>query len=105
MLFKELDGKEIIDKHGERLGFVQDIVFTTKGRITHLIGMPKGIVSKMTMGQLNVQFEDIEAIEDVIMLNKSEAQLLGKEETPEVKQEKSQLKKKLGRVLLKKKSK
>ena len=57
MLFKEIEGMEIIDKNGERVGFVHDIVFTTTGRITHLIAMPKGIISKVTMGQLNLQFE------------------------------------------------
>ena len=104
MLFKELDGMEIIDKNGERVGFVQDIVFTTTGRVTHLIGMPKGILSKMRMGQLNIQFEDIEAIDDVIMLNKTEAQLTGKdivkERKPEPKKETKPI-----RTLLKKKSK
>ncbi|MFC2174681.1 PRC-barrel domain-containing protein [archaeon] len=82
MLFKELEGKEIIDSHGERVGFVYDLVFTTKGRITHIIAMPKGMLTKMKLGQLNIQFEDVEAIEDVIMLNKSEDQLLGKEVAP-----------------------
>ena len=101
MLFKEIEGMEIIDKNGERVGFVHDIVFTTTGRITHLIGMPKGIISKMRMGQLNLQFEDVAAIEDVVMMNKTEAQLLGKveaEPTPKPKK-----KEKPRRVLLKKK--
>lgn len=102
MLFKELDGMEIIDKNGERIGFVQDIVFTTTGRITHLIAMPKGIISKMTMGQLNIQFEDIAAIEDVIMLNKTETQLIGKEEVKTPKPKKVE---KPQKVLLKKKAK
>ena len=103
MLFKELDGMEIIDKNGEKVGFVQDIVFTTTGKITHLIGMPKGILTKMKMGQLNIQFEDIAAIEDVIMLNKSEAQLMGKpveEKKPEPKKEERPI-----RTLLQKKIK
>ena len=102
MLFKEIDGMEIIDKNGERVGFVQDIVFTTTGRITHVIAMPKGIISRLSMGQLNIQFEDIAAIEDVIMLNKSEAQLLGKKpkEKPPAPKEK-----KPAKVLLKKKLK
>ncbi len=82
MLFKEIDGMEIIDKNGERVGFVQDIVFTTTGRITHIIAMPKGMISRIARGQLNIQFEDVAAMEDVIMLNKSEAQLFGKAPEP-----------------------
>lgn len=101
MLFKELEGKEIIDKNGERLGFVRDIVFTTTGKITHLIAMPKGIITKMTIGQLNIQFEDVEAIDDIVMLNKTKAQLHGKEE---VKQQPKIETKQPKRVLLKKKS-
>jgi len=101
MLFKEIDGMEIIDRNGERIGFVQDLVFTTTGRITHIIAMPKGIISRIAMGQLNIQFEDVAAIEDVIMLNKSEAQLFGKkpEKPPEPKAEKP------AKVLLKKRAK
>ena len=79
MLFRELVGREIIDRNGERLGFVRDLVFTSTGRVTHIIAMPRGIVSKLTIGQINVQFEDIAAIEDVIMLNKTENQILGRD--------------------------
>ena len=104
MLFKELDGMEIIDKNGERVGFVQDIVFTTTGRITHVIAMPKGILSKMKLGQLNIQFEDIAAIEDVLMLNKSEAQLAGKKEI-KAEEPKPEKEEKPLRTLLKKKVK
>ena len=82
MLFKEIDGMEIIDKNGERVGFVKDLVFTTTGRITHIIAMPKGVLGRIARGQLNIQFEDVAAIEDVIMLNKSEAQLFGTKPKP-----------------------
>ena len=101
MLFKEIDGMEIIDKNGERVGFVKDLVFTTTGRVTHIIAMPKGVLSRISMGQLNIQFEDVAAMEDVIMLNKSEAQLLGR------KPEKPPAPKKgiPAKVLLKKKTK
>jgi len=108
MLFKELEGKEIIDVNGERIGFVKDIVFTTTGRVTHIIGMPKGVINKMKMGQLNIQFEDVASIEDVMMLNKSEDALLGRTRAPEpepteAKAEKAPIRPK--RLLLKKKKK
>ncbi|MCK4328076.1 MAG: PRC-barrel domain-containing protein [Candidatus Diapherotrites archaeon] len=109
MLFKELEGKEIIDRHGERVGFLHDVVFTTKGRITHLIAMPKGVLTKMKMGQLNIQFEDVGAIEDVIMLNKSEDEILGRTSATapaakEPEREEAQAPAKPRRVLLKRKS-
>lgn len=108
MLFKELEGKEIIDCHGEKLGYLHDVVFTTKGRVTHLIAMPRGVLTKMKMGQLNIQFEDVEAIEDVIMLNKSEDEILGRKSAPAPAAEQAEAPSapvKKRRVLLKKKSK
>ncbi|MBN3037172.1 MAG: PRC-barrel domain-containing protein [Candidatus Diapherotrites archaeon] len=75
MLLKELIGMEIIDKAGETVGLVEDFMIDEKGKVTHLIVLPKGIVSKMTRSKLNVEWSDINAIEDVVMLKKSEEQL------------------------------
>jgi sporulation protein YlmC with PRC-barrel domain len=103
MLFKEVEGKEIVDKNGQRVGFVEDIVFTTTGKVTHIIGTPKGIFGKMTIGQLNIQFEDVAAIDKVLMLNKSHEQLLGGEERKREMPAPPKPPEHAGRVLLKKK--
>lgn len=102
MLFKDIEGKEILDKNGQRIGYVQDFVFTTAGRITHIIGAPKGFLLKVTVGQLNIQFEDIAAIDKLVVLNKSKEQLLGKEE-PRREPPKEEKKEERPRILLKKK--
>ena len=101
MLFKEIEGREIIDKNGERVGFVKDLVFTSRGQVTHIIATPKGIIHKLAKGQLNIQMEDVEAIEDVIMLNKTENQVLGVKEKVAVVPKPPPLKPK--KILLKKK--
>lgn len=74
---KELRGKEIIDKNGNTVGLVEDIELTDKGRVTRVIAMPKGIVSKLTREKMHIQIEDIETISKLVMLNKTEEEIKG----------------------------
>lgn len=69
MFFKELQGKEVIDSSGEKVGFIDDIVFNETGQVTHLIALPSGIINKMKGGTITIQFDDVSSIEDVVFLN------------------------------------
>ena len=78
MLFrKELQGKEIIDRDGNTIGLVEDIDLTDKGRVTRIVAIPKGIVSKITRNKLHIGIDDIETVSHLVMLNKSEEELRG----------------------------
>lgn len=74
MLAKEVIGKEIIDREGNKIGVVEDIVFTAKGRVTHIIALPIGIL-RAIKPNINIQFEDVESIEDVVFLKKTKEEL------------------------------
>ncbi|MCD6522725.1 MAG: PRC-barrel domain-containing protein [Candidatus Diapherotrites archaeon] len=74
MLAKDVIGKEIIDRDGNKIGVVDDIVFTGKGKVTHIIALPVGIIRALKPN-IHIQFEDIESIEDVVFLKKTEEEL------------------------------
>jgi len=74
---EELYGKEIIDKDGNTIGVVEDVELSKQGRVTHVIALPRGIVSRLTRQKLDIKFEDIQALSQVVILNKNEEELRG----------------------------
>lgn len=70
-MIKEMLGKDVLDKHGKKLGKLDDMVFDDKdGRITHIVtkGLP-------LMPSKTIQVEDIASFIDVIMLKKTKEEL------------------------------
>ena len=78
MMFKDILGREVIGKNGNRVGIVDDFVFTEKGKVTHLVVLPTGIV-KALKPKLNIQFGDIDSIQDVVFLGVTEDEAKGTE--------------------------
>jgi sporulation protein YlmC with PRC-barrel domain len=78
MRFREqLYGKEIIDKEGNTIGVVEDLELSKTGKVTHIIALPKGIVSKLTRKKMDIKFDDIQALSHVVVLGKSEEEVKG----------------------------
>ncbi len=69
MLFSKLEGMEVIDKNGERVGLVKDIDFDTKGKIKFIITTPAGILGKVVNLEIKIPFKLVTSIGDVIYVD------------------------------------
>ncbi|GEM_PF-4550997 len=69
MLFSEMEGVEIIDKNGDRIGLLSDIDFDEKGKVKFLIASPPGVLGKVINLRVKIPFKLVESMKDVIFVN------------------------------------
>jgi len=78
MLFKkELEGREIIDRDGTTIGVVEDLELSRTGKIERIVVLPKGLISRMKKERVEINFEDVQAFSNVVLLKKSKEELRG----------------------------
>ncbi len=69
MLFSELEGKEIIDKNGDRIGLLSDVEFDEKGKVKFIIASPPGVLGKVVNLRLKIPIKLVDSFKDVIFVN------------------------------------
>ncbi len=69
MLFSDIEGMEVIDKNGERVGIVKDLDFDNKGKIRFIVVIPAGILGKVVNLRIKVPYKLVTSIGDVIYVD------------------------------------
>lgn len=75
MFTEEVKGKEVIDKDGNAIGLVKDLMITRTGRVTHLVLTPAGLIEKVKGKEYLVEFQYVGAIEDVVILTETKEKI------------------------------
>ncbi len=75
MFTEEIKGKEVIDKDGNAIGIVKDLMITRIGRVTHLVLTPAGLIEKIKGKEYLIEFQYVGAIEDVVMLTETNEEI------------------------------